>query len=71
MIGGDTFREIKGLAEETVALGDKIPWTVFRVPLLKGEVLDADKGEVNAVYVGDQKGRDGLHLDRGRLSTLR
>jgi nucleoside-diphosphate-sugar epimerase len=69
VIGGDTYEEIKGMAEETVALGEKIDWTVFRVPLLQGTELDANNGgEVNAVYVGDKKGRDGLHLDRGRLA---
>ncbi|TVY54987.1 hypothetical protein LSUE1_G008525, partial [Lachnellula suecica] len=51
VIGGDTYAEITGMAKETVALGDKIDWTVFRVPLLKGETLDANKGDVNAVFV--------------------
>ena len=55
------------MAEETVALGEKIDWTVFRVPLLFGDSLDGNPGDVNAVYVGDKKGRDGLRLDRGRL----
>jgi hypothetical protein len=57
------------MAEETVALGEKIDWTVFRVPLLQGNTLGENVGPVNAVYVGDKKGRDGLHLDRGRLAT--
>jgi hypothetical protein len=56
------------MAEETVALGDKVDWTVFRVPLLQGQELGENDGEVNAVYVGDKKWRDGLHLDRGRLA---
>lgn len=56
------------MAEETVALGGKIEWTVFRVPLLQGKELDENGGEVNAVYVGDKKWRDGLLLDRGRLA---
>jgi len=68
VIGGDTYEEIKGMAEETVALGEKIDWTVFRVPLLQGKELGENDGDVNAVYVGDKKGRDGLHLDRGRLA---
>ncbi|KAF8846936.1 NAD(P)-binding protein [Acephala macrosclerotiorum] len=72
VIGGDTYTEIRGMAEETVSLGEKISWTLFRVPLLRGEKLDDDwnKGElgVEACYVGDRKGRDGLFLDRGRLA---
>jgi hypothetical protein len=67
VIGGDTYPEITGMAKETVALGDTIEWTVFRVPLLKGKSLDEHNGEVNAVWVGDKQGRDGLNLDRGRL----
>jgi hypothetical protein len=68
--GGDTYKEITSIAKETVALGDKIEWTLFRVPLLQGkEVLtDGNLGKVNAVWVGDKKGRDGLHLDRGQLA---
>jgi hypothetical protein len=50
-----------------VELGDKIDWTVFRVPLLKGKELGSG-GEVNAVWVGDKHGKDGLNLDRGRLA---
>ena len=57
------------MAEETVALGDKIDWTVFRVPLLKGTKLDENKGDVYAVFIGDKKGRDGMSLDRGRLAS--
>lgn len=68
VIGGDTYEEIRGMAEETVALGEKIDWTVFRVPLLHGKELGENDGPVNAVYVGDKKGRDGLNLDRGRLA---
>ncbi|KUJ08270.1 NAD(P)-binding protein [Mollisia scopiformis] len=68
VIGGDTYEEIVGFTEETVALGEKIKWTAFRVPLLRGEDLNESKGEVNAAYVGDKKGRDGLFLDRGRLA---
>ncbi|KAH6665097.1 hypothetical protein B0J14DRAFT_492784 [Halenospora varia] len=68
VIGGDTYTEIKGMAEETVALGQKIPWTVFRVPLLGGTKLGENDGDVNACFVGDSKGRDGLNLDRGRLA---
>lgn len=56
------------MAQETVALGDKIQWTVFRVPLLNGTKLGENKGDVHAVFVGDSKGRDGLGLDRGRLA---
>jgi hypothetical protein len=55
------------MAEETVALGEKIDWTVFRVPLMQGKALGENDGPVNAVYVGDKKWRDGLSLDRGRL----
>jgi len=68
VIGGDTYPEITGISKETVALGEKIGWTLFRVPLLQGKELGENDGEVNAVYVGDKKGRDGLHLDRGRLA---
>ena len=56
------------MAKETVALGDRIAWTVFRVPLLRGERLEGNEGEVNAGWVGDGEGRDGLALDRGRLA---
>jgi len=55
------------MAEETAALGEKIDWTVFRVPLLQGKALGENDGPVNAVYVGDKKWRDELSLDRGRL----
>lgn len=48
-LGGDAYTEIRGIAEETVALEEKVEWTVFRVPLLKGEELAADELEVNAV----------------------
>jgi len=68
VIGGDTYDEIRSMAEETVALGEKIDWTVFRVPLLYGKELNENEGPVNAVYVGDKHGRDGLKLDRGRLA---
>lgn len=66
-LGGDTFTEIRGIAQETVALGDKIEWTVFRVPLLKGDTLSQGEGEVSATFVGDKHGRDGLTLHRTRL----
>ena len=56
------------MAKETAALSDKIEWTVFRVPLLKGKALDENAGKVSAVWVGDKKGRDSLSLDRGRLA---
>jgi hypothetical protein len=68
IIGGDSYLEIRGIAEETVKLEEKIDWTVFRVPLLEGTDLHGNDGEVNAVYVGDRKGRDGLKLERGRLA---
>jgi len=68
VIGGDSYVEIKGLTEETVALGEEIAWTAFRVPLMNGKELDENPGAVNAAYVGDKKGRDGLFLDRGRLA---
>lgn len=69
VIGGDTYTEISGMAKETVALGDKISWTVFRVPLLNGTKLGDNKRDVHAVFVGDSKGRDGLSLDRGKLAN--
>ena len=58
------------MAEETLALDDKIEWTVFRVPLLQGDqvLIDENSGKVHAVWVGDKQGRDGLCLDRGRLA---
>lgn len=72
VIGGDTYGEIRGIAQATVSLGSKCEWTVFRVPLLQGkelgEVKNGEDAEVHAMFVGDQKGRDGLHLDRGRLA---
>ncbi|CAG8948983.1 hypothetical protein HYFRA_00002112 [Hymenoscyphus fraxineus] len=69
VIGGDSYAEINGMAKETAALGEKIHWTMFRVPLLHGTKLDENKGDVHAVFVGDSKGRDGLNLDRGRLAS--
>jgi hypothetical protein len=48
-LGGDTYTEIRGIAMETVALEEKLEWTVFRVPRLKGDELGADEREVNAV----------------------
>lgn len=66
VIGGDAYPEIRGMSQATVDLGEKIAWTVFRVPLLSGKEM-GDGGEVEACYVGDKKGRDGLWLDRGRL----
>ena len=48
-LGGDTYSEIRGIARETVALEEKVEWTVFRVPGLKGEKFGADGREVNAV----------------------
>ena len=79
------------MTKETVALGDGVDWTVFRVPLLKGSQWDKrvtnwkgdridpvdgedntvesnGKEEVDAAWVGDEKGRDGLFLDRSRLA---
>ena len=58
------------MAKETVALGDRIEWTVFRVPLLRGSqaLIDENSRRANAVWVGDKEGRDGLHLDRGCLA---
>ena len=67
VIGGDSYAELTGMSKETVALGEKIGWTVFRVPLLQGKELNGNPGEVEACYIGDKKGRDGIHLDRGRL----
>ncbi|KAH7372102.1 hypothetical protein BKA64DRAFT_767744 [Cadophora sp. MPI-SDFR-AT-0126] len=68
VIGGDAYDEVRGMAQATVDLGEKIKWTVFRVPLLSGKTLGEHEGEVEACYVGDKKGRDGLWLDRGRLA---
>ena len=68
VIGGDAYDEVRGMAQATVDLGEQIRWTVFRVPLLSGKMLGESKGEVEACYVGDKKGRDGLWLDRGRLA---
>lgn len=48
-LGGDSFAEIKGISQATVDLGDAAEWTVFRVPGLKGRILGADDGPVNAV----------------------
>jgi len=47
--GGDSYTEIRGISNKTVALGDKAQWTLFRVPLLIGEELGNGKWEVNAV----------------------
>ena len=71
VIGGDSYGEIKAIAQVTVNLGGKCEWTVFRVPLLQGKELGDVKKEgpeVNAVFVGDKQGKDGIHLDRGRLA---
>lgn len=68
VIGGDAYDEVRGMAQATVDLGENIKWTVFRVPLLSGKKLDESEGEVEACFVGDKKGRDGLWLDRGRLA---
>ncbi|PBP17081.1 NmrA family protein [Diplocarpon rosae] len=67
VFGGDSYDEIRGMAEATVALGESVSWTVFRVPLLSGTELGTGEGEVNACYVGDKEGRDGLSLVRARL----
>jgi hypothetical protein len=48
-LGGDAYTEIHGIARETVGLEEKVEWTVFRVPGLKGKELRADDQEVNAV----------------------
>lgn len=68
-LGGDSYREIRGMALETVDLGDSIEWTVFRVPLLQGtELIEGSlEPKVYAAYVGDKQGRDGLFLERSRL----
>ncbi|KAI0996271.1 hypothetical protein K3495_g11910 [Podosphaera aphanis] len=63
----DAYEEIRGIAQATVDLGDKVEWTVFRVPLLEGKTLNENKGDVASCYIGDAQGKDGLHLDRGRL----
>lgn len=91
VIGGDAYTEISGITKETVALGEGVDWTVFRVPLLKGSQWDKrvtngkgdsieqvhgeentaetdGRDEVDAAWVGDEKGRDGLFLDRSRLA---
>lgn len=56
-IGGDSYTEIKGMADETVGLGEEVEWTVFRVPLLRGTELydpdakkgvDEDEGEIKS-----------------------
>jgi len=73
VIGGDTYNEIRGIAQQTVALGREIEWTVFRVPLLQGkELVGAEEfktveDEVYASFVGDKEGHDGLQLERSRL----
>ncbi|EKD18918.1 uncharacterized protein L3040_008138 [Drepanopeziza brunnea f. sp. 'multigermtubi'] len=67
VLGGDSYDEIRGMAQATVDLGESIKWTVFRVPLLSGEEA-GEGGDVEACFVGDKKGRDGLWLDRGRLA---
>jgi hypothetical protein len=46
-VGGDAYTEIKGIAETTVGLEEAFEWTVFRVPLLKGDKLGKNDGEVN------------------------
>jgi len=73
ILPGDAYHEVRGIAQTTVELGERVKWTVFRVPLLKGEELGEMKAEgdgvgVEACYVGDSKWRDGLFLDRGRLA---
>ncbi|KAI6714736.1 tfdA family oxidoreductase [Diplocarpon mali] len=70
VFGGDSYDEIRRIAEATVALEESVRWTVFRVPLLSGTELGTGEGDVNACYVGDAKGRDGLSLERARLVRL-
>ncbi|KAH8816889.1 hypothetical protein F5884DRAFT_853312 [Xylogone sp. PMI_703] len=66
LFGGDAYKEINGISNTTVALGDKIDWTLFRVPLLKGTRLGENDGDLAEAFVG--KSKDGLSLDRGRLA---
>ncbi|RFU32426.1 hypothetical protein B7463_g3916, partial [Scytalidium lignicola] len=66
LLGGDTYKEINGISNATTELGDKVAWTIFRVPLLKGTRLDENDGDVAEAFVGN--GKDGLSLDRGRLA---
>jgi hypothetical protein len=65
--GGDAYAEISGIGIEAVALGDKIDWTVFRVPLLRGGKDAHNLGPVNAGWVGDGKRRDKIFLNREPL----
>jgi len=67
-IGGDTYKEIRGIAKETVALGDKIDWTVFRVPLMRGTELKIDDPEISESFVGDIQHHDWIVLDRSPLA---
>ena len=38
------------------------------MPGLNGKDLNENPGAVNACYIGDKNGRDGLNLDRWRLA---
>jgi len=67
LLGGDTYKEINGISNETVALGDKAEWTLFRLPLLRGTELHKDDGKVRTAYIGDEHGDDGLSVDRSRV----
>jgi hypothetical protein len=61
VIGGDAYKEIRGIADETVALGDDVDWTVFRVPLLhgtkwdSGTSMDFQQGESDSANDGRSK----------------
>ncbi|TQS34903.1 hypothetical protein Golomagni_04695, partial [Golovinomyces magnicellulatus] len=66
-LGGDIYKETRGMAEETINLGNKIKWTVVRVPYLcrerSSKKFFREKIEnVNECFAGDPKFRDKLHL---------
>jgi len=61
------YNEMNGIGKETVALGDRIDWTLFRVPLLRGDKLEIKDGRVSESFVGDAGGKDALTLNRSAL----
>ncbi|RKF76104.1 hypothetical protein GcC1_074026 [Golovinomyces cichoracearum] len=72
-LGGDTYKETRGMAQETINLGKKIKWTVIRVPNLCRErpskKFFRDTNEkANVCFAGDFKFRNKLHLGRVSLA---
>lgn len=70
VIGGDSYTEIRGMAEETVKLGDKVDWTVFRVPLLNGKETKEGRVQDGKVEITDIEGPSRNDMDAGVHSAF-